>query len=170
MLFKFQRGLHQMASKHDFEEILENIKTIMTSNFNTKLTEITTDKGDSIVLPTVDSSAYFLQSLDEAAANFDPFVAYGIDTIETVSIGPHSSEKIFISAVVVLSDNGRDNINKIMFRYSRALKEIFEENWKIDASSTKINISRSTVVPFQALDSSATYKAIGIEIEVNLAS
>ena len=57
-----------------------------------------------------------------------------------------------------------------MYRYSRALKEIFQENWQIKESSTRINVRRSTVVPFKALDSSATYKAIGIEIEVNLAS
>ena len=55
-----------------------------------------------------------------------------------------------------------------MFRYLRALKEIFEENWQIDNSSPKIVINRSTVVPFESLDSSAIYKAAGIEIEVNL--
>ena len=156
-------------ARHDFEEILDSVKTIMVDNFNTKLSAITTDKGDSIVLPTVSNSAYFLQSLDESIANFDPFVAYGMEDIESVSLGPHTAEKMFISVVVVLADNGRNDINRIMFRYSRALKEIFEENWQIHESSTKINVNRSTVVPFESLDSSATYKAIGIEIEVNLA-
>lgn len=156
-------------ARHDFEDILNSVKQIMVDNFNTKLTAITAEKGDSIVLPAVASNAYFLQSLDERAANFDPFIVYGIENIETVSIGPQSSEKIFISSVILLSDNGRDDINLVMFRYSRALKEIFEENWQIHNSSSKINVNRSTVVPFEALDSSATYKAIGIEIEINLA-
>lgn len=154
----------------DFESILDSVKSIMVNNLNTKLTSIETEKDDDIVLPEISSSAYFLQSLDEAAANFDPFVAYGIEDIETTSLGPHSAEKLFISAVIVLTDNGRDEINRIMFRYSRALKEIFEENWQLVDSSTKINITRSTVVPFKALDSSATYKAIGIEIEITIAS
>ncbi len=156
-------------AKHDFEEILDSVKAIMVNNFNTKLTAITTEKGDSIVLPEVVAEAYFLQTLDERAANFDPFIVYGIEDIETVSIGPQSSEKIFISVVILLTDNGRNDINRIMYRYSRALKEIFEENWQIRNSSSKINVSRSTVVPFEALDSSATYKAVGIEIEINLA-
>lgn len=155
-------------SRHDFEELLESAKDIVSSKLSAKLTAITTEKGDSIVLPPVEANAYFLQSLDESAANFDPFIAYGITDIESNSLGPHTAEKIFMSFVIVLSDNGRDNINRIMFRYSRALKEIFEENWQIDNSSSKINVNRSTVVPFEALDSSATYKAIGIEIEMNL--
>lgn len=156
-------------ARHDFEEILESVKQIMVDNFNTKLTSITAEKGDSITLPEVVDAAYFMQSMNDAAANFDPIIVYGIENIETVSIGPQSSEKIFISAVVLITDNGRDDINLIMFRYSRALKEIFEENWQIHNSSSKIRVSRSTVIPFEALDSSATYKAIGIEIEINLA-
>ena len=155
-------------AKHDFEEILNSIKSIVSDKFNAKLTSITTEKGDSIVLPPVEANAYFLQSLDEAAANFDPFIAYGIENIESTSLGPHTAEKITMSVVIVLADNGRNDINRIMFRYSRALKEIFEENWQIHNSSSKINVNRSTVVPFEALDSSATYKAIGIEIEVTL--
>lgn len=156
-------------ARHDFEEILESVKQIIVDNFNPKLISITTEKGDSIVLPPVQDNAYFMQSMDDRAANHDPIMVYGIENIETVSIGPQSSEKIFISAVVLLTDNGRDDINLIMFRYSRALKEIFEENWYIHNSSSKINVNRSTVVPFESLDSTATYKAIGVEIEINLA-
>lgn len=155
---------------NDFETILDSVKIIMIDNLNNKLSEIEAEKDDDISLPEISASAYFLQSLDESAANFDPFIAYGIEDIETTSIGPHSAEKLFISSVIVLTDNGRDEINRIMFRYSRALKEIFEENWQLIDSSTKININRSTVVPFKALDSSATYKAIGIEIEITIAS
>ena len=155
-------------SKHDFEEILESVKQIIVDNFNTKLTALTVEKGDSIVLPPVETNAYFMQSMNDRAANYDPIVVYGIENIETNNLGPVSAEKIFISAVILLTDNGRDNINEIMFRYSRAFKEIFEENWYISNSSSKIKVNRSTVVPFQTLDSTATYKAIGIEIEINL--
>ncbi len=155
-------------ARHDFESILDSVKSIVSVNLNAKLTELATEKGDSIVTPPVDSNAYFLQSLDESAANFDPFIAYGITDIESTSIGPQTAEKIMMSVVIVLSDNGRNDMNRIMFRYSRALKEIFEENWQIHDSSSKINVIRSTVVPFEALDSGATYKAIGIEIETNL--
>jgi len=155
-------------AKHDFEDVLAEIKSIVSSNFNTKLSALETEKGDGITLPTVDSNAYFMQSMNDDAANFDPFIVYGIEDIQTDSIGYQSSEKIFVSVVILLSDNGRDAINEIMFRYSRALKEIFEENWQLNKFGIKINVTRSTVVPFVALDSSASYKAVGIEIEINL--
>jgi len=158
-----------MSADSDFETILEDVKQIIVDNFNTKLLTIATEKGDSITLPPVDNAAYFLQSMNDDATNFDPIIVYGIEDIQTVSSGPNSAENIFISVVILLADNGLNDINKIMFRYSRALKEIFQENWQIDNSSTKINLTRKTVVPFVALDSSATYKAIGVEIEVNLA-
>lgn len=168
LLFKNQKGSELMS--RDFESILDSVKTILVDNFNTKLTEISTEKNDNITLPPIDSNAYFLQSLDESIANFDPFIAYGIEDIETTSIGPRSADRLLISIVIVLADNGRDNINRIMFRYSKALKQIFEDNWQLVESSTKINISSSTVVPFRSLDSSATYKAVGIEIETTIAS
>lgn len=155
-------------SWHDFEELLDSTKQIVVDNLNAKITSIVAEKGDGITPPPVSSSAYFLQSLDESIANFDPFIAYGITDIESNSNGPQVAEKIFMSFVVVLADNGRKDINRVMFRYSRALKEIFEENWQIHNSSSKINLNRSTVVPFEALDSSASYKAIGVEIEINL--
>jgi len=158
-------------ARHDFEEILDNVKTIISDNLSTKLTAITTDKGDSIVLPTLNSEAFFIQTLDERIANFDPFLVYGISNIEneSVSNGGHTSQKIFIECTMVLADNGRSDINRIMFRYARALKEIFEENWQILDSSTRINVTQSNVVGFENLDSSATYKASGVELEINLA-
>jgi hypothetical protein len=156
-------------ARHDFEELLEDVKNIVINNFNNKLTALSTEKNDGIILPELNANAFFLQSLNDSIANFDPFIAYGIENIVPSNNGPQNSERIFISVVIVLSDNGRNNINQIMFRYSRAMKEIFEDNWQIANSSTRIGISRSTVVPFEALDSSATYKAIGIELELNLA-
>lgn len=155
---------------HDFEELLGNIKTVISDNFNTELTSITTDKGDGIILPTLHTDAYALQSMNDEVMNHDPFIAYGLSNIETVSNGPQVHEKLFFQVVIVLADGGKKDINRIMFRYARALGKIFEDNWQIVASGTKINVNRSTVVPFESLDSSASYKAVGIEIEINLAS
>lgn len=158
-----------MTATHDFEEILDKILSILKESFNDKLSEIETDKGDGLSLPTVDPNAYFLQSMNDDAANYDPIIFYGLENVETENQGPHTSEKLFISVVILLSDNGRGDINKIMFRYSKALKEVFEENWQIAQSSARINVNRSTVVPFESLNGAETFKAVGVELEVNLA-
>ena len=143
-------------ARHDFETLLDEFQSVISSNLNTKITAIVAEKGDSITPPALDSNAYFLQTLDEAVANFDPFMVYGIEDIQIESEGPLINEKVFISAVIVLTDNGRTNMNRIMFRYSRALKEVLQENWQIDNTSSKIRVNRYTVVPFESLDSRTT--------------
>lgn len=155
---------------HDFEEILAEVKTVITGNLSAKLLAIATEKGDSIVLPPVDANAYAMQSMDQFVMNYDPFIVYGVSNIETIPNGPMNSEKIQMEIIIVLADNGRSNINQIMFRYLRSLKEIFQENWQLHNTSSKININSSTVVPLESLDSSAQYKAVGIEIETFLTS
>lgn len=154
----------------DFEDILDNVKTVLTNNLNTKIVSINSEKDDGIDVPSIDNNAYYLQSLDYEIMNHDPCIVYGIEEIETdeKSYG-HTLEKLFISIVVLLSDNGRKEISRIMFRYSRALKEIFEENFR-NINSNNYLIDRLTPVPFENLDGSQTYKAIGIIIETDLPS
>lgn len=156
-------------AKIDIELLLDQVKSVMKDNLNTKLTEVSNDKDDGIELAILKDGAYFLQTLDDGIANYDPYIAYGVTDIQTVSIGPQSADKIFVSIVLVLADNGVTDLIKRLFRYQRALKEIFEENWQFHNTSSKINVNSSTVVPLESLDSSAQYKAIGIDIELNLA-
>jgi hypothetical protein len=157
-------------ARFDFEDILESIKDIMTSHLNTKITAISAEKSDGIVIPQINANAYFEQDLNEKIANFDPFVVYGIEDIEAVVNGPETAEEVFISVCIVLSDNGRNNMSKIMFRYSRAFQEIFKENWQNTGFSNRIEISRFSPVPFNALDDSASYKAIGVIIKTTIAT
>jgi hypothetical protein len=158
-----------MATRNDFESVLDDVKLIMTTHLNTKITAIVADKGDGITPPAINANAYFLQTLDEAIANFDPFVAYGIQDITSVDTQyGQSQQQISISIVIVLSDNGRSDINRVLFRYSRALKEIFEENFKNANIGNKIIVRQFTPVPFEALDSSMEFKAIGVILETHL--
>lgn len=155
-------------AKIDYETILTEIKSIISSNYNTKLTEIDAEKSD-FTLPTVDSNAYQLQSMNEKVLNYDPFILYGITSVETESNGPQISERIRMELWIIKADQNENNINEMMFRYLRAFKEIFEENWQINNISTKINVNNATVLPLESLNSSESYKAVAIEIEVYLA-
>lgn len=158
-----------MATKNDFEEILNNVKSNIVDNLAAKLTAIETEKGDSIDLPDIDASAYFLQTLSDKAANYDPCLIYGIESIETEPNYGDTAEKISIFIVYLLADQNTDNTITILFRVQRALKEIFEENFTDYTIGNKILIRRLEPVPFESLDSSAKYKAIGIVLETYLA-
>jgi len=154
---------------NDFENILSGIKSVITTNLATKLTAIETEKGDSIALPDVDASAYAFQTMDSEAINYDPFIIYGVESVETIPLYGGTAEKLSISVVYVLADGNRQNISEILFRVQRALKEIFEENFTNLDVGNKITVKRFEPVSFQSLDSSARYKAIGIILETNLA-
>lgn len=152
----------------DFEDVIDGIKSIMVAHLNNKLDQISTEKGDSIPLPHIVDSGYYLQSNNDEIINADPFIAYGISDVENESQGPHSIEKLMIHIHVIISERGRSDINRVMFRYSRALKEIFEEHWQMLSPSCRIYVSRLNVVPFESLDGSEQYKAIGIELNITI--
>ena len=152
----------------DLEIVLDSIKTIMVDNFNNKLAEITAEKNDGLVLPEMVDAAYILQTLDERITNYSPFIVYGIIDIENIPNGPQVAEKLIIEVVIVLDDNGREEINRVLYRYLRSLREIFEEGWQIVNQSVRISVTSSTIVPFQNLDSSAIYKAVGVQLEITL--
>jgi hypothetical protein len=158
-------------ARFDFEDILDDIKTVLVANLNTKIGLLNTEKNDGISIPTIKDQAFFMQSLDDSAANFDPFIIYGVEDIEVIEpihVG-RTAERIFISVIIVLTDNGRLNINNILFRYSRILKEIFETNFQNKNISNRIKVNRLSPVPFKALDGSETFKAIGVMLETVLA-
>jgi hypothetical protein len=71
--------------KYDLENLLDDIETVLKTNLNTKITQLNTEKSDAIVLRSVPSQAYFFETLDQRVANYNPFILYGIEEIETVS-------------------------------------------------------------------------------------
>mgnify|MGYP003661754413 FL=1 len=69
---------------YDLESLMSDVETIMTTNLNTKIGDINTEKADSITLLTIDSAAYFMQDLDHESLNFNPFVFYSVEDIDRV--------------------------------------------------------------------------------------
>ncbi len=155
---------------YDFENVLDDVKSILSSNLNTKIAEINAEKNDGITMPTINNNAYFFQTLDERVTNFDPFLVYSIDTLEGENDYGRSQMNILINNILIIADNGKDSINRILFRYLRALNEIWKENFQSTSFSNRYKISSFTPVPFESLDTSTKYKGIGVIIETNMAT
>ena len=160
-----------MAIRYDFEDLLDKTIAMVKANLNTKLASIDTQKNDGITLKTFDDDeSYFFQSLDDEIINVDPYLLYGIESIESDSQQyGQSADKITMFFAIIKSDNNESDIVKIMLRYQRALKEIFEENFTGIEIANKININSYGIVPFESLDQTAKYKAIGLTVESYLA-
>lgn len=150
--------------KFDLEILLSDIKALMISKLNTKISSINTEKNDSIILKTVSDSAYFLD-MDDQAANYDPVILYSITDIQSQGIGPRTSKSVTINIALILSDDGIvPFIVNRMLRYGRCLSEIFEENWKYSRAVSDFKVQALPVLSFQKSDSSENYKVVGIDL------
>lgn len=157
---------------YDLEILLEDIETLIKANLNTKIAALNSEKNDSITLATVDSEAYFFQSLDGKQINYTPFVAYGISGFDEPDGNGHygaAEIKVSIDVVICLEDVGQDvNITKRMLRYQRLLKEIIEYNFDGLTSGVKLSVQNQLPIDIALLNSSHTHKAIGITIHAIL--
>tara|TARA_Y100001951_G_C11292089_1_gene272886 strand:- start:1577 stop:2050 length:474 start_codon:yes stop_codon:yes gene_type:complete len=154
---------------YDLENLMSDVKSVMVDNLNTKIGAINTEKSDGTTLLTVDSSAYFLQDLNSATINHNPFIFYNCEEIEGTGFGPNTPQEFLINCILVLADQSAySDISVRMFRYLRALKEIFEENFSIKTNSNFISINLLTPVPLTTLNEVQEFRATGIQIRSSI--
>lgn len=163
-----------MAAKYDAEQLMDDVLSIMTTNLNTEIGNINTNKsgdGKGITLSTIDSSAYFFQTMNETTANVNPFVFYGINEVNLEQgIGPANNESYIVGVMLVLEDNNTDLlIATRMLRYLKALRETFLNNWNDLSNRAKLRVE--SFAPFQfneGIDSPITARVAAIALHVSL--
>ena len=154
---------------YDLDNLLTDIGSVITDNLNTKIAEINTEKGDSL-LTTVDSDAVYKQTLRLQTVAYSPYIFYGITSIENISTnGPMSAMNVLVDIGIVLRDEAADTqIISKMFRYHRALKEIFEDDWILAENSIKMSVSNLAPVEFTRLGDETNHRVIGIQINATI--
>jgi len=156
--------------KYDTEDFLDNVKAVLVANLNTKLTAIDAAKTqDTLSLPQVAAAAYAFQGLNEEVINFDPFIVYGVESIVTIPQLQGSANDVTVSVVLALCENGKNEIDRLMLRYSRAMKEVIEENYQSVGKGMKMVVSEFMPISFKFLNSDDNYKAVGININATIA-
>lgn len=156
---------------YDIEIFIIELQGLLQSDLNSKLSALDTEKNDGIILLPVGSSGYFIQTMDDAVANFDPFIYIGIDDVESVGIGPATSNKFLITVALILADAVTDiYIWKRMMRYQRALVEVLQNKYATFSSHPcKVIIKSLVPISFRLLDSTQSSRAIGCQLEVKIA-
>lgn len=155
---------------YDLENLCDDVKSILTTNLNTKISEINSLKNDSTVLATIDSNAYIFQSMNGAQANMNPFVFYNIADIEdNAGIYSQVSKKVDIAVAIVVEDQGIDvNITVRMLRYLRCLEEIFRDNFDSIAQGVKLTVKSLAPIEITLLNSTFNHRAVGVMITVDM--
>lgn len=161
----------------DLEVILDEIKGALQTTLNIKIAAVTAEKaasdlanGISVTLKPIDSRAYFLQTLNDAIANYDPFILYGLDDPRGFGIGPATGKNYKITVAICVSDTGQDKeIARRMFRYSRALEETIEFYFAGIKSGFKLTVESLAPTAFTLMNTTNDYRAIGVSITVGIA-
>jgi len=155
---------------YDVESFLADLETHLKTNLNTKITAINAEKADSVVLRSVDNAAYLFQTMDDTVANYDPYVYYGIQDIESQGNGAQTLNRFTVIVAIIIHDAAGDIlVGKRMLRYSRVLSEVMEDRYSsIGSEYKKTKISSLVPITFRLLDDSNNYRAIGIELEIIL--
>jgi hypothetical protein len=144
-------------AKYDIESFISDLDTFLKANLNTQLTVIDAEKNDGITLPPVGADAYFFQTLNDTVTNYNPFVFYGVDQVEAEGVGPATRRAYSVDVVLCFTDSGGDAPNvvvKKLFRYARALEEIFLSNWDKMGRAPKIKVKSLVPVSFKFVNSS----------------
>lgn len=163
------------AKKFDVESLLEMVKDIMVGGdaLNVKLDAITAEKTDAVldpVLAPIGADAYFEQTWDDNILNKSPAIFYGIEDVQSDDGGAGvvaKTYKVFCEVVMVKGITGDDA--RRIFRYSRALEELFAENFKpaVAAGTFKVEQVRPVSVKME-LDSSEEIKIGGVLLSITL--
>lgn len=154
-------------AKYDIERFCDDLKTIVSTYLNAKLLVIDAEKNDGITLAPVNSSAYAFQEMNNEIANYDPYILYSIEGIESVPDGPYVSKTPQVHFILCLADTGQDgttSIAKRMLRYQRALEEVIQEHWTENNNAVKLSISSMAPEFFRLMNSPHPFRAVGIAV------
>lgn len=159
--------------KYDIEKLEADLLALVKAELPAKLTEITAEKADSItsVIPV---DADYINTTDDFPINRKLIVYYGLTDGDPFSISAATSQDNRYAFLVYLYELNQTPgvVRKMLFRYIRALEEIFKENF--DRLSFVSNMSLAVIAPTSAgwdkNEKSPVYKVGGVYIETSLAS
>lgn len=155
--------------KQDIESVLDGVKAFLTANLNTQISALNAEKDDGIVLKTVDANAYHFQYPQDRAELSDPFILYdeaGEPVIQ--SNGGIIATVHQVGVTVFLVDNGLDqDLPRRLFRYRRALLDLFVSQWATVFGSNKFAVKAwIPTPPFKNEEVGYTGRAVGIVLAV----
>jgi hypothetical protein len=151
---------------YDLEKLSFDLREICKANIVAKLLAIDTEKADGVTMQSPHASAYFFQALTKAQASQYPcFVFFGMDDPISDGLGPMSVEEVELFFIVMLKDTAENEVYlQRMLRYSRALKEIFQENFNNTPWKNKLKITSVAPVSFQIAGVASTFAGAGVKV------
>lgn len=161
-----------MAAKFDAESLLAFIKTTLENGLTAKLAQISTEKNDGLLIPVLASTAYYLNHLPRDGANEDPWLIYGISGVAPTALGTVAAKRYEVFVIIGTASHGNnqdEDVERILYRYARAVSEIMMENFDQMGGYTKPKVEEYPASPELILESGETYRYSGIVVSATIA-
>lgn len=147
----------------DLESICDEIKAILVANLNTKITAINAEKNDDFAMTAINDDAYVFQDLNGVTQNYNPNIFYGVTDVQGEGqFGGTPSKAQFIVAVVFSDEGSVLTPARQLFRYQRALREVFEQNFQLPESGCKLSVASQVPVEITLVNSSYRHRAAAV--------
>lgn len=149
------------------EDVLESIKSVLTTNLNSFVAQMNVDRDD-LVLPTLDSDAFYTQSLSEGHVNHDPFCLIAEQSVQVLGDTHEANKSHDVLVAVCISGGNRNSrdLAYLLFRYRAILEVMFEK-----ASHTElrqVSGAISSLSPFVVQLGRKLYYAAAINYRVQI--
>jgi len=159
--------------KYDIERLEADMLAPVQTKLPDKLAEITTEKAESITLDVPEDDQYF-NTTDDEVDNRTLSVQYGLIDGSPTSISSSTAEDNRYIFLIYLNEMNEKPgvVRKQLYRYIRALKEVFEENFDRFHCVSRMNVQpiAPTSAGWEDNELSPVYKVGGVYIETSMAS
>jgi len=157
--------------KCDVEIVEDKLLELVQSELPAKLAEIQAEKADGVVLDVPTDAQYFNGTdIDEEVINQVMFVKYGL--FETIADSNSSATaEVNVYGFLFYFDelNGpQGDVRKKIFRYTRAIIEIFEENFDKFPYLSRLNVGTIAPALWRDNEKSPVYKVGGAYIATSI--
>lgn len=149
-----------MSAKYDIESFVNDMVAILQSKLPAKISAINAEKNDTIELANIDN---YYDDVTEQVFNINQFLHYNIANIDSKSIGCQTSTTItMFFEIVFITGNSGNTLQKAL-RYTRAIREVFQENSKNGKYGT---LKIADLIPDKAvLNNGSDFKVAGVLLE-----
>lgn len=152
-------------AKFDIESFRDNFIDLLQSNMAAKVSEINTEKGDSLIADI--PAAQYTSNYNETVLNFDVVMYHKIARIETLDshAGGIAREITMVFAVVFCNQDDWGIAESKILRYTRAIEEIFLENARRQPCISDLTIEAFEPDMVQLSENSPLFQAGGVQLK-----
>ena len=153
--------------RFDAEQFVKNLETNVKANLNAEITQLNTDKGDSL-LSTLDSEAFYMQDIKSSAYNYDPICLIYVNdaTLEEFSFDA-SINTYEIYLIIGYSEQNDINNGYRLLRYQKAIENYIAKNQNKVFRGVKASVNSLNPITL-VLNESKQMNAVGVALEITI--